>query len=50
MATVYNIDIQSVSDWVAYPTEEVEKEIKAFLESKTELGMTCVEVKAKITA
>ena len=50
MATVYKIEIESVSDWVAYPPEQVEKEIKDFLESKAELGMTSVKVKAKITA
>jgi hypothetical protein len=49
MATVYKIEIETVSAFVAYPEEEVKKILEEFLKNykdkKTRLGFESTEVK-----
>jgi hypothetical protein len=45
MATVYKIEIQTVSSWINYPPEEIAKDLKEFLESRDHLGMVNTKIK-----
>ncbi len=51
MATVYKIEVETVSEWVNYPPEHLEKMLKKFFEEhkdeKTGHGFVNTEVKAK---
>lgn len=44
MATVYKIEIKTVSDWVNYSPKELEKIILDVLDSETNLVCTDVDV------
>jgi len=50
MATVYKIQIKTVSDWTSYSPETLEKEIKNFLDDKEGLKMRGTKVKVKRVA
>ena len=45
MATVYKIEIKTVSAWTNYDPKEVEKKIKQFLEDQDSLCMESTEIK-----
>lgn len=50
MASVYKIQIQTVSDFTTYPPDILEKEIKKFLENQEGLKMRSSKVKVKRVA
>tara|TARA_R110000823_G_scaffold306061_1_gene428328 strand:- start:146 stop:343 length:198 start_codon:yes stop_codon:yes gene_type:complete len=45
MATVYKIEIETVSAWTNYEPKELEKKIKQFLEEQDSLCMESTKIK-----